>query len=294
MDYIDLNGKIVKNTTNQDKLLSFLYTNFFGRLLLKPLVQPQVSKLAGSFLSSRLSTFLIDSFIKNNSIAMDEYEEKDYDSFNGFFTRKIKNGRRPIETDPQVLISPCDCKAAVYPINKNTTFSVKNTEYTLRSLLRSPRLAKRFQGGYAYILRLTVDDYHRYIYAASGRQSKNYHINGTFHTVNPIANDYLPIYKENTREYTVIHSNEFGAIVQMEVGALMVGKITNHKASGTVIRGEEKGFFEYGGSTIIILTQKDAVVPRPDLLQNTDDGYETKLLQGHALGISTKCPTALK
>lgn len=285
MDYIDLQGKKVSNITNQDKLLSFLYTNIFGRMLLKPLIQPQVSKLAGRYLSSAHSKWLISKFIERNEINMDIYEECDYSSFNEFFTRKIKPDCRPVPEDLDVLISPCDCLATVYPIQENTTFSIKNTEYTLRSLLRSPRLAKRFRGGYAYILRLTVEDYHRYLYSVSGKQSKNYHIDGTFHTVNPIANDYLPIYKENTREYTVIHSKEFGDVLQMEVGALLVGKISNHKQSTVVTRGEEKGFFEYGGSTIVVLTQKGRVTPRSDLLTNSKNGYETKVLQAHPLGI---------
>ena len=285
MDYIDLQGKKVSNITNQDKLLSFLYTNIFGRMLLKPLIQPQVSKLAGRYLSSAHSKWLISKFIERNEINMDIYEECDYSSFNDFFTRKIKQDSRPVPEDLDVLISPCDCLATVYPIQENTTFSIKNTEYTLRSLLRSPRLAKRFRGGYAYILRLTVEDYHRYLYSVSGKQSKNYHIDGTFHTVNPIANDYLPIYKENTREYTVIRSKEFGDVLQMEVGALLVGKISNHKQSTVVTRGEEKGFFEYGGSTIVVLTQKGRVTPRSDLLTNSKNGYETKVLQAHPLGI---------
>lgn len=285
MDYIDLQGKKVSNITNQDKLLSFLYTNIFGRMLLKPLIQPQVSKLVGRYLSSAHSKWLISKFIERNEINMDIYEECDYSSFNDFFTRKIKPDCRPVPEDLDVLISPCDCLATVYPIQENTTFSIKNTEYTLRSLLRSPRLAKRFRGGYAYVLRLTVEDYHRYLYSVSGKQSKNYHIDGTFHTVNPIANDYLPIYKENTREYTVIHSKEFGDVLQMEVGALLVGKISNHKQSTVVTRGEEKGFFEYGGSTIVVLTQKGRVTPRSDLLTNSKNGYETKVLQAHPLGI---------
>lgn len=285
MDYIDLQGKKVSNITNQDKLLSFLYTNIFGRMLLKPLIQPQVSKLVGRYLSSAHSKWLISKFIERNEINMDIYEECDYSSFNDFFTRKIKPDCRPVPEDLDVLISPCDCLATVYPIQENTTFSIKNTEYTLRSLLRSPRLAKRFRGGYAYVLRLTVEDYHRYLYSVSGKQSKNYHIDGTFHTVNPIANDYLPIYKENTREYTVIRSKEFGDVLQMEVGALLVGKISNHKQSTVVTRGEEKGFFEYGGSTIVVLTQKGRVTPRSDLLTNSKNGYETKVLQAHPLGI---------
>lgn len=280
-----MNGKIVRNKTNQDKLLQYLYTKALGRMLLKPLVQPQVSILAGKYLSSRHSTRMIPQFIQKNNIDVSSYEETEYASFNDFFVRRIKEGKRPIPEDTNLLISPCDCKASVYKIQDNTTFSIKNTEYTLRTLLRSPKLARLFRGGYAYLLRLTVDDYHRYIYAASGRKSKNYHIDGSFHTVNPVANDYLPIYKENTREYAVIYTKEFGEIIQMEVGALLVGKISNHKKDrGIVTRGEEKGFFEYGGSTIIVLTKKETVAPREDLLCNTERGYETKLLQGHTLG----------
>lgn len=288
MDYIDLDGTLIKNTTKQDKLLHFLYTNTGGRMLLKPLVQPKISKLAGQFLSTSFSAGLIPRFIQNHHMDMSEYPHCRYRSFNDFFTRKIKKGSRPIASNPEALISPCDCKASVYPIRHNMTFSIKHTEYTLRSLLCSPRLAGRFEGGYVYILRLTVDDYHRYVYAASGKQSKNYHIEGAFHTVNPIANDYLPIYKENTREYTVIHSEQFGDVIQMEVGALLVGKISNHKQSCFAMRGEEKGFFEYGGSTIVLITQKGRITPRADLIENTQNDCETKLLQGHSIGIAAR------
>lgn len=288
MDYIDLNGKIIKNKTSQDKLLEFLYTNFLGRLLLKPLVRPKVSELAGKLLSTNLSAVLIPAFIKKNGIRMDEYRTSRFRSFNDFFIRKIKSQARPFEADPYTLISPCDCKATVYSIRKDTTFFIKHTEYTLRSLLRSRKLAERFEGGYLYLLRLTVDDYHRYVYAASGKQSKNYFIPGSFHTVNPVANDYLPIYKENTREYTLIQTPELGEIIQMEVGALMVGKIVNYRQSAEVKQGQEKGYFEYGGSTIIVLTKKDTAIPRQDLLKNTAEGYETKILQGHLLGSLAK------
>lgn len=283
MDYIDLNGKKRKNETGQDRLLRFLYTNFLGRMLLKPLVTPGVSKAAGRLLSTNLSTLLIPPFIRKNGICMDEYRACRYRSFNDFFTRKIKPGRRPLPSDPQILISPCDAKATVCRIHSDTTFFVKHTEYTLRSLLKSRKLAKHFAGGYLYLLRLTVDDYHRYVYAASGKESKRYRIPGCFHTVNPVANDCLPIYKENTREFSLIHSPVFGDVLQMEVGALMVGKITNHQHSTTVTRGQEKGYFEYGGSTICVLTKENAAIPRQDLLKNTSDGYETKILQGQML-----------
>lgn len=288
MDYIDLEGKPASETAPHDDILNFLYTNILGRMLLKPLVQPRLSQTAGRLLDSRFSTRLIRHFVRVNHIKMEEYEQRRYRSFNDFFTRKLREGRRPAAGDERTLISPCDGKVSLFPIQKNTIFSVKKTEYTLRSLLRSRRLAQRFAGGYAFIFRLSVDDCHRYLYAASGQQSKNYHIDGIFHTVDPIANDYLPIYKENTREYTVIRTGTLGDILQMEIGALLVGRITNHRESTAVTRGEEKGFFEYGGSTIILLVQENILDPRPDLLQNTLNGYETKILQGQPLGTATE------
>lgn len=287
MDYMDLEGKLIKNTTTQDRLLEFLYTNPLGRMLLKPLIHPRLSRAGGRLLDSPVSTCLIKPFLRHSDIHMEEYEDRPYHSFNDFFTRKLREDR-PIAGDAYTLISPCDGKACLYPIQNNTILSIKHTEYTLRSLLHSRRLASRFAGGYAFVLRLTVDDCHRYLYAASGRQSKNYHIDGTFHTVNPVANDYLPIYKENTREYTVLHTETMGDILQMEVGALLVGKIVNHKESTEVTRGEEKGYFKYGGSTIVLLIQRDILNPRPEFLQNTLNGYETQVLQGQALGTAAR------
>ena len=282
MDYIDLNGELVKNQSGQDKLLAFLYTNMAGRVLLKPLVMPWVSVMGGRLLSGKLSTIPIKRFIQKNHIDMSDYENRNYQSFNDFFTRKIIPEKRPVNNQA-LMVSPSDGKVTVYPIQKDLSLKIKNTSYHLSELLKNEKLTQCFEGGYAYIVRLSVDDYHRYIYPVSGSKTKNYHINGVFHTVNPVANDFYPIYKENTREYTILHTKNNGNVLMMEVGALMVGKITNHHEKRVVMRGEEKGYFEFGGSTIVVLTEKKMGEPRQDLLWNTGDGYETKILQGQAL-----------
>ena len=262
-----------------------MYSHSAGRLLLKPLLSAAFSKYAGKFLNTWISALLVKPFIRHENMDMSDYREEDYTSFNDFFTRKVKEGFRPLTGDRNTLVSPCDGRISVYPISDKTIFSIKHTEYTLRTLLRSRRLADRYKNGHAFVIRLTVNDYHRYIYAANGRKSKNYHIQGLYHTVNPVANDLAPIYKENTREYTVIHTKEFGDIIQMEVGALMVGKITNHDEDADVCRGEEKGYFEFGGSTVVVFVKQNRLEIREDLIKNTADGYETKILQGDALGV---------
>lgn len=129
-----------------------------------------------------------------------------------------------------------------------------------------------------------MDDYHRYIYVDSGRESVRRRIPGVLHTVNPAANDVYSIYKENTREYSLMKSEHFGTLLMMEVGALMVGKIENHPVCDHVDRGQEKGNFAFGGSTIIYMTQKGCVVPDQDLLTNSQEGVETKVQIGSKIG----------
>ena len=161
----------------------------------------------------------------------------------------------------------------------------EQTQYTVRSLLKDEKLAKRYEGGTAYIIRLTVDDYHRYCYVADGVKSAQRKIRGVFHTVNPVANDYAPIYKMNTREYCLVQTEELGTVLQMEVGALMVGRIKNHKKKVSVVhRGEEKGMFEFGGSTVVLLTEPGKVQTDEDLVRNSATGAETLIKMGEKIG----------
>ena len=284
MRYADRDGNIYEEENGQDRLLHWMYTTMAGRASLKILIRPWVSKLGGAFLSSPISKCLIKGFVKNNHIDMSEYEKKNYKSYNEFFSRKIKEGKRPFPEDKTILGSPCDCKVSVYPIEEKTSFVVKDTRYTLDSLIRNRKIARHFQGGYAVILRLTVDDYHRYCYFDDGSKSENHRIDGVYHTVNPIANDHVKIYKENTREYTLMKTKHFGDALQMEVGALMVGKIVNHDGAGSMRRGIEKGYFQFGGSTIILLLEKDKVEIREELLERTKNQCETKIRQGEMIG----------
>lgn len=269
------NGTTIQEDNRQDRLLKVLYGSTFGRILLKPLVTPVVSKLAGAFLSTRCSCVLIQPFIRSNNIDMTQFEKVKYHSYNEFFSRKIPKDARPIDMEPTHFISPADSKLTVLPISSDLHFTLKHTEYSVASLLKNKELARDYHGGYAFIFRLTVDDYHRYCYVDDGIKEKNIPIPGKFHTVNPIANDYFPIYKENTREYSILHSQHFGDIVMMEVGALLVGKIVNLHENVEVKRGQEKGYFQFGGSTVVLLTKANMVTVDDDILENSKEGIET-------------------
>ena len=93
-----------------------------------------------------------------------------------------------------------------------------------------------------------------------------------------------PVFTENSREYTLIRTPEFGMVVQMEVGAMLVGRIVNHEQEAYAVRGEEKGMFQYGGSTIIVLVGKDQVKMREDLLKKAQLGIETAVQMGETIG----------
>lgn len=288
MKYIDREGKITIEDSSQDRFLKWMYTHILGRIVLRILVCPVVSRIGGWLLGSKWSRVLIAPFVKKNHIDLSQYEPRKYGSYNDFFTRQIKSENRIWEGNAQILASPCDGKLSVYPIvqedGKKCRFSIKNTTYTLDSLLQSQKLAKRYEGGYACIFRLTVDDYHRYCYVDDGMKSENFRIPGIFHTVNPAANDVVPIYKENTREYSLLRSKHFKTVLMMEVGALMVGRITNYHGVCEVKMGQEKGRFEFGGSTVILLFQKDAVHIEERLLRSTKYGYETVVKMGEQIG----------
>lgn len=284
MKCMDRRGKEIRQDNVQNKILNFLYNHKIGRILLKQLIKPWVSRISGLVLNSSCSKILIPLFIKKYKINMTEYETRTYTSYNDFFTRNIKKGLRIIDQKPSHLIAPCDGKLSVYQISQDSHFIIKNTTYTLKSLLRSQKLADHYKDGILLLFRLSVDDYHRYCYIDHGKKSKNYHIQGVFHTVNPIANDVVPVYKENTREFTVLQSENFGQVLIMEVGAMMVGRIVNYHEKANVKRGQEKGRFEFGGSTIILCLEKGRAVIDEDILSNSLQGIETLVKMGEKIG----------
>ena len=283
--YITRDGTKIDGTTGQDHLLEVIYGHALTRMLLRPFLSPAVSDICGKFLSTRFSRRIIPSFVKKNHIDLGIYERQEFDSYNAFFTRKIKAEQRPINEQKNVLISPSDGKVTAYPITQKGRFWIKHTQYTAAQLLKDERLAERYMGGWIYVIRLTVDDYHRYCYVADGRKSRQRKIRGVLHTVNPVANDYYPIYKMNSREYCLLKTKELGTILLMEVGALMVGKINNHEEdSAQVKRGNEKGMFEFGGSTIVVMTEPGMTKPDKDIIQNTKAQAETLIKMGEPIG----------
>lgn len=277
-------GKIIVTNEKQNVFLKRLYGSVGGRIALKALTAPAISKAVGAFMDSPLSKPLIKPFIKANSIDTSQYVMTGIRTYNQFFTRKIKAGMRHVDMNAAHLISPCDSKLTVYNICDRSVFRIKSSSYRIEDLLQNKALAQAFCGGYCLIFRLEVDDYHRYCYVDSGSKEKNIYIPGELHTVNPIALEHYNIYKRNCREYSVLHTQHFGDLVQIEVGAMMVGKIANHHEEHSFLKGEEKGMFLFGGSTIVLLIKKDRIRLDDDILRNSAQDAETVVKYGEKIG----------
>jgi phosphatidylserine decarboxylase len=132
------------------------------------------------------------------------------------------------------------------------------------------------------VYRLTQDDCHRYIYLDSGEEIEHKYIKGKLHTVRPISSKYK-VFSQNSREYSVIKTKNFGQVVQIEIGALLVGKIVNYKKE-QFNKFDEKGYFEYGGSTIIQLFKENTIFIDEDIINKSKENIETKVEIGEKIG----------
>ena len=279
--------KIVDRKTKKERTLEysgsikFLYTSFLGRIILKLVTCSFVSKIVGKYMNSRLSIKRINKIIKNNNIDMNLYEKKEYTSFNDFFIRHKKNINFSMNKND--FISPCDSKLLAIKLNKDSSFDIKGSNYNLKTIVEED-LTKKYENGYALIFRLEVTDYHRYHFIDDGTIDNYKYIKGKLNTVQPIAYN-KKIFHTNSREWTTLHTKNFGDILEVDVGALCVGKITNNKKINNFKKGDEKGYFEFGGSTIILFVQDKKIIIDNDILLNSTLGKETIVNCGEKIGI---------
>ena len=155
--------------------------------------------------------------------------------------------------------------------------------YSISSILDDEELAKKYANGDLIIFRLTPSNYHRYHYFDDGKMLYNKKIKGKFHTVNPIVYDKYEVFKENTREYNVLKTKRFGKVVYMQVGALLVGKINNYNKKSFKMK-EETGYFSYGGSTCILIFEKDTIKINRNILNKSKKNIEVNVKYGEKIG----------
>lgn len=268
-------------------LLNILYNHCLGRMLLKIVIHPVFSRINGWYNSSSLSKNKIKPFVEENNICLTDFDEREYKSFNDFFTRKIKKGKRPVDMTESSLVAPADSKLLVYPIEKGNLIQIKGVNYTLDELVDGRLNLTDYEGGKCLVFRLTMDDYHRYMFIDDGRFKRKYSVKGKLHTVSSISKEHK-IYRQNSRVVNLLETCNFGEVVCIEVGALLVGKIRNYRTK-SFSRGMEKGYFELGGSTIIMLFKNESIELDEDIIQANNNDMEVKLRMGEKIGRSRVC-----
>ena len=281
--------EIITENPPAEGLLKFLYDNPFGKNAVLPIAKRKfISEYYGKKMFKASSTKKIVGFVKQLDIDMSESEKQisEFTSFNDFFYRKLKPTARPIENG---FVAPGDGKLIAFENIKDAQrFFVKGREFTLTEFLNDEELANKYQNASLIILRLAPNDYHRFHFPYDGTPSKITEIKGSYFSVSPhaLASNFAKVFCENKREFCTLKTEDKGDIIIAPVGATMVGSILetftpNHK----IKKGDEMGYFAFGGSTVVLLVDKDKITIDADILENTKNKMETFVQMGEKIGI---------
>lgn len=246
-----------------------------------------LSKFYGRCQKSPRSKKKVLPFIARYKLDTTEFQQppETFTSFNDFFTRKLKPEKRPLA--PTDLILPADARYLVYPdISSGHNFKVKNQTYCLQKLLRDKNLAERYHGGALVIARLAPVDYHRFHFPCMCTPTKTQFIDGPLYSVNPLAlQKNINYLIENKRMITHLQTENLGTVLFIEVGATYVGTIhQTYTPNASQQKGAEKGYFSFGGSSLILLFEPNKIQLDQDLIAATAEGYEMKANFGESLG----------
>lgn len=268
--------------------MRWLYHNPVGKLTLWAIIKRQwLSERIGKHMDSPASAKRIASFVSNNGIDLSEAQEEHFDTFNAFFTRRLKANARPIDSASNSIVSPADGKILIYPNLANTDFIIKGYRFDINSFLQDHNLSPKFATGSMAVIRLAPTDYHRFHAPVAGQIEGYKHISGDYYSVSPLALHAQPqLFCLNERSYHQLYNPQLGHFVMAEVGATFVGSIVQSFAGQSLQKGEEKGYFKFGGSTVVLIFAPGAVQYDKDLLENSQAGMETSVRMGETIGSS--------
>lgn len=293
IEYIERKtGEIKVEKVPGEKYLKFLYYNPLGELPLNLVVKKKfLTEYYGKKMDKPESVKKVPSFIEQADINIAEAKKRveEFKSFNDFFYRELKEGARTVDYRENVLASPADGKILAFEnLDIEKEFYIKGDKFTLEEFFADKGLANKYKDGVFMIIRLAPIDYHRFHFPADGEISESKLIDGVYYSVSTHAiKKNFRILCENKREYSILKTKKFGDIAMFEVGATMVGGIKqSYKPNSYVKKGEEKGYFYFGGSTCVLVFERGKVKIDEDLLENTKKGIETKVYMGEKIGIS--------
>ncbi len=271
-----------------EELLNFLYHNPFGEKLILPIAKQKfISKWYGKIMDSPSSKKRIEPFVRSLNIDMTEAQKNidEFESFNDFFTRKLKPEVRTIGNG---LVSPGDGKILAFKnISEVNTFFVKGEQFTLKEFLQNDNLSEKHANSSMVILRLAPNDYHRYHFPFGGIPSQPDKIDGVYYSVSPISlnKKFSKVFSKNKKEICKLKTTDKGEILIIPVGATMVGSLNStFEPDSLVEKGEEMGYFAFGGSTIVLLFNSSSFELDKDLIENTKNKLETYVQMGEKIG----------
>ena len=283
-------GKVEREDIYGEGFVRWTYGNPLGKLSLEGFVKRAIfSKWYGSRMNAPASRRKVLPFIKNYGLEAAEFADSpdSFQSFNEFFFRKLKPGARPIVPDADAAVFPADGRHLGFQnIEEAEGIFVKGAKFTLKKLCADREIAERYRHGSIVLSRLCPVDYHRYHFPVSGIPSKPALIQGALYSVNPLAlRQNINYLVENKRAYTIIQSPEFGQVLMFEVGATCVGSFEYTFTPGVPMhKGDEKGYFKFGGSETITLFEPNRIQLADDLLDNSKIGRELYARMGDFMG----------
>lgn len=287
--YVDReSGQVRTEKVYGEQWLNWLYHNPVGEATLWAIAKRKiVSSVYGDMMEKPSSSDKIQPFIEEYGVDISIAQEQNFNSFNEFFIRKLKPQARPIIQDSLAVASPADGKVLAYENINNSDFYIKGVRFNVESFLNNTELAKKYTDGSMIVFRLAPPDYHRYHFPVSGKVPQaNTKIDGDYYSVNPLAlREKAEIFWLNKREYGIIESPVFGNVVMVEVGATMVGSMLQSYSGTSIKKGDEKGYFKFGGSTVVLLFEKDKIQIDQDLLFNTSNSLETTIKMGEQIAV---------
>ncbi|MDB9786882.1 phosphatidylserine decarboxylase [Bacteriovoracaceae bacterium] len=262
-------------------LINFIYENSIGQKLGLLIPQRLVSRWYGLLQESSMSARKVNKFIRDFDIKIDDFildqnGKVPYKTFNDFFTRKFKPGRRSFPEKLDEMGAFAEGRYLGYKeISNEIVFPVKGKFLSVEKLLENSKYANRFSNGPLLIARLCPTDYHRFHFPDDCTVVNSYKRGAKLHSVNPVALKHKnEIFCENERIITLLESKNFGLLAYIEVGALCVGKIEQTYQGIEQKRGSEKGRFLFGGSTVILLGENGKWQPSNDIMEKTHENTE--------------------
>lgn len=282
-------GEIETEVVYGEKWLRWTYESLPGRAALHALAKRAwFSRFYGWRMSRPRSRSRVAPFVEKYELDANEFDPvESFGSFNEFFYRKLKPDARPIDPDDDSVVFPADGRHLGFPdLSKCEGFFVKGQKLDLRQLLGSDDLAEKYQDGSAILSRLCPVDYHRFHFCAAGTPGEPRLINGPLYSVSPIAlRRNLSYLAENKRVLTELESDRIGKILILEIGATNVGSIKQSFTPQQLqAKGDEKGWFEFGGSATMTFFERGAIQLADDLVEHSSQQRELYAKMGDRMG----------